>query len=333
MAEEPDRVKRIFVNEDENQINGISINGIYAFNFWALMFPVTITIDDRLPMKIGKPGKVMYAKTGRDMSVWATLFEKALAKYHGTYEPLWAGNAQEALEVVAGSPGVRYDMEPLSVDELWNLWKQNDRRRAMINLGDPTSDSPYDIVANHAYSFIKCVEVAGERLVAIRNPWGRESYTGPWSREDTDRWTEANKKAAGYDELYENEGQDGVFFTTIEIAKSAWNMFFINYDAKDMYRDGWLKIQDDTVNPGDHKKCGEVCTKHEFTLTSTVRQRVFASTNVWWSRGYPDSCREGATKSGPNDNRKHVFMIEGFEKEMLFNQGSEMPAPFMMNAD
>ena len=97
-------------------------------------------------------------------------------------------------------------------------------------------------------------------------------------------------------------------------------MFFVNYDARDMHRDGWLKIQDNTVNPGIHKKCGEVCTRHQFTLTSTVRQRVFASTNVWWSRGYPDGeCREGATKSGPNGNRKHVFQLEGFEKEMLFN--------------
>ena len=73
-------------------------------------------------------------------------------------------------------------------------------------MGDPTSDSPYNIVANHAYSFINTVEFGGNRLVQIRNPWGRESYTGPWSREDTRNWTEANKRAAGYDEFFENEG-------------------------------------------------------------------------------------------------------------------------------
>ena len=105
-----------------------------------------------------------------------------------------------------GSPGIRYDMEEFTADQLWDFLKKEDKRWAMINLGDPTSDSPYDIVANHAYTFIKTVVVDGERLVVIRNPWGRESYTGPWHRDDTRRWTEANKKAAGYDELYENEG-------------------------------------------------------------------------------------------------------------------------------
>ena len=56
------------------------------------MFPITITIDDRVPNKKDKKGSVMFAKIGRDGAVWGPLLEKALAKYHGTYEPLWAGN-------------------------------------------------------------------------------------------------------------------------------------------------------------------------------------------------------------------------------------------------
>ena len=116
-------------------------------------------------------------------------------------------------------------------------------------------------------------------------------------------------------------------------------MFWINYDVHDMYRDGWLKIGDTTNSPGDpdNKKCGSVCTSHSFRLTSEVNQRVFVATSVWWSRGYPDACKEGATKSGsktdPNGGRKHVFRVQGHEKEYTFNQGTEMPEPFMMRAD
>ena len=55
LAEEPERLEAVFHHEEKYDINGISINGIYAFNFWALMFPITITIDDRIPLKIGKP--------------------------------------------------------------------------------------------------------------------------------------------------------------------------------------------------------------------------------------------------------------------------------------
>ena len=93
LAEDPERLMNIFYNENKHDINGISINGIYAFNFYALFFPVTVTIDDRLPLKKEKHGQLLYAKKGRDNSVWAPLFEKAFAKFHGTYEPLTAGNA------------------------------------------------------------------------------------------------------------------------------------------------------------------------------------------------------------------------------------------------
>ena len=92
LAVEPERLEKVFHHEEKYDVNGISINGIYAFNFWALMFPITITIDDRVPNKKDKKGSVMFAKIGRDGAVWGPLLEKALAKYHGTYEPLWAGN-------------------------------------------------------------------------------------------------------------------------------------------------------------------------------------------------------------------------------------------------
>ena len=110
LAEDESRVKEIFINEEEHSTNGISHNGIYGFNFYALMMPVTVTIDDRIPMKKDKPGKTMYAKIGRDNSVWGPLFEKAFAKLHGSYETLWAGNPAEALGNVFGSPSVKHDV-------------------------------------------------------------------------------------------------------------------------------------------------------------------------------------------------------------------------------
>ena len=77
LAEEPERLEEIFVNEDDEATKGISHNGIYAFRMYALMMPITVIIDDRLPMKKEKEGKTMYAKVGRDMSVWSPLLEKA----------------------------------------------------------------------------------------------------------------------------------------------------------------------------------------------------------------------------------------------------------------
>ena len=49
MAEVPGRVENIFINLEDNARSGINKNGIYALNLDALMMPIVVTIDDRLP--------------------------------------------------------------------------------------------------------------------------------------------------------------------------------------------------------------------------------------------------------------------------------------------
>ena len=49
MAEVPGRVENIFINHKDTAARGISKNGIYALNLYALMMPIVVTIDDRLP--------------------------------------------------------------------------------------------------------------------------------------------------------------------------------------------------------------------------------------------------------------------------------------------
>ena len=39
----------------------------------------------------------------------------------------------------------------------------------------------FGILQRHAYSLVDMKEVAGYRLVRIRNPWGQGEWTGPWS--------------------------------------------------------------------------------------------------------------------------------------------------------
>ena len=34
----------------------------------------------------------------------------------------------------------------------------------------------------HAYSIMRAVEIDGERLCLLRNPWGEGEWTGPWSK-------------------------------------------------------------------------------------------------------------------------------------------------------
>ena len=51
MAERSDRLERLFLNQDDKETGGVDQNGIYALQFYALLMPVTITIDDFLPFE------------------------------------------------------------------------------------------------------------------------------------------------------------------------------------------------------------------------------------------------------------------------------------------
>ena len=55
MAEVPGRVENIFIDTEDNSTNGISKTGIYALNLYALMMPIVVTIDDRLPLNKNNP--------------------------------------------------------------------------------------------------------------------------------------------------------------------------------------------------------------------------------------------------------------------------------------
>ena len=60
-------------------------NGIYALNLFALGLPVTVTIDDYIPVL---NDKAVFVPPGPDQSLWGMLVEKATAKIHGGYEAI-----------------------------------------------------------------------------------------------------------------------------------------------------------------------------------------------------------------------------------------------------
>jgi hypothetical protein len=298
LAEKPGRITKLFRNEQDESEKGISYNGIYAVNMYALMMPVTITIDDRLPMKAGT-SRTLYANVGRDKSVWSPLYEKAFAKFHGSYEALVGGNPEKALNTIAGAPGVMIQHTRIGTTDLWDVLVEQDLDTAMITMGCFSSSS-HGIVGGHAYSFIKTVKLSnGVRLVQVRNPWSVERYKGPWG-DDSNKWTDALKDEAGYEKL-----NDGAFFMPIELFKSEFGITWVNYDTDKMWRTHWLKLDDNTNSPGSNRNCGSGCTRHEFTLKSEKTQMVIVSANTWQDRGYPNSCKNGATRG----SKRHVIEV------------------------
>lgn len=82
----------------------------------------------------------------------------------------------------------------------------------MIGIDTSGSANSYGLVPGHAHTIVSTHFLRDSfgnikhRLYRIRNPWGSDSYTGPWSDADT-RWTAAYKAQVPF-----INSNDGYFF-------------------------------------------------------------------------------------------------------------------------
>ena len=101
VAEYPGRIEKVFLNR------GKSSAGAYSLQLWALNAPITITVDDTLPVTPStlKSGyTTMYAYIGDDNSIWGAVMEKAFAKFHGNYARIVGGDSVDGISTLNGSP-------------------------------------------------------------------------------------------------------------------------------------------------------------------------------------------------------------------------------------
>lgn len=225
MAEEPARLESMFVDWDVGSTNGISNNGIYTLKFYALMMPVYVTIDDKIPFRKGR-NQALYARVGEDKSVWAPLLEKGFAEYHGTYEALHGGWMDAAMRTLAGTPGknINHGNWNKGIDKFFQKLAKFDADKTMMTTA--CFNSWNGLVGGHAYTVLKLVELTKDiRLVQVRNPWGRGEFKGDWS-DKSPLWTDEFKAKAGF----ENK-PDGAFFIDIKTYKQRFAVTQINYST------------------------------------------------------------------------------------------------------
>ena len=112
-------------------------------NLYALGVPLTILIDDFLPLK--STGRTIFAHEGDDKSIWGAVLEKAFAKLHGNYTHIEGGNPVNSARTMTGAPysmhfnfsGQYYGYENIEIDDLWDLLVQHDGTNEIIQAGTP----------------------------------------------------------------------------------------------------------------------------------------------------------------------------------------------------
>lgn len=139
--------------------------------------------------------------------LWVMLIEKAYAKLHGCYYNLRYGFTHHGMLDLTGCPTLNitfpkekpdFDTIKEQADKIWDKIMEADDQGYLISgetpgYDDATEgggfDAPGGLVPGHAYSIIEVQEGLGEKLLKIRNPWGKYEWDGDWS-DESDKWTD-----------------------------------------------------------------------------------------------------------------------------------------------
>jgi len=226
LAEKPERIKELFCNHVDNKF------GAYCVTMHCDGLRSDVILDDMFPCDV-KTRKPVFSH-GNGPELWVLLLEKAYAKLHGSYKNIENGNAAAALSDLTGGPCFIGKVAEQSDDEIWSTLTLHDRLDHVMCCSvtdDPNRDLEKEVglVEKHAYALLDAREYRGNRLLHVRNPWGKTEWKGKWGDSDTASWTADAKRALHY-----VDADDGSFWIALE----DWKRYFENYTVL-ILEDGW----------------------------------------------------------------------------------------------
>lgn len=150
-------------------------DGAYDVTLFSRGQRVTVTVDAVLPMHRGAPA---YLAPGQPGELWGMLFEKAYARWRGSYRVLEGGQPGRVLRVVSG-----LETETWAADadarRLFSRLSNALAARSAIVAATKGQGLTLGLVPNHAYTVLATGVHLGEPVVVLRNPWGgREPLVG-----------------------------------------------------------------------------------------------------------------------------------------------------------
>lgn len=185
-----------------------------------------------------------FAQCSDENETWLPLLEKAYAKAHGDFASIDGGFTGEAIEDLTGGVTTEVystdilDREAFWRDELMQVGKQflfGCATGFYSNWLDTSvvSREREGISEGHAYSIMDARELKGERLLKLRNPWGKKEWTGKWS-DGSSEWD------AEWMKLLDHKfGNDGVFWISYDDLLKKYQHF----DRTRIFGPGWNVTQ------------------------------------------------------------------------------------------
>ena len=236
LAEREDLVRKVIVTREFCE------HGLYQLRLCIDGNWTTILVDDILPCD--QYGQLVFSKAKRKQ-LWVPLMEKAAAKIYGCYEALIAGKPIDGMSILTGAPCETINLQCKPNEEIDRnlIWARLlSCRTAGFLMGIScggfdvnVEKNEYELkglTPNHSYSILDVKEVSGNRLLRLRNPWGRYSWRGAWS-DDSDSWTPDLKI-----QLSPNNSSEGLFWISFEDVLR----YFGNVDICKI-RSGWTEVR------------------------------------------------------------------------------------------
>ena len=117
---------------------------------------------------------------------------------------------------MTGAPFQTYWHTEIDVDALWEVISEQKTQNSMVTTGsffgsgNNQEQNEVGLAYSHAYSVMDAIQLSnGERLLVLRNPWGKETFNGTYS-DSSSKWTDELRLEAEH-----VESNDGKFFITI----------------------------------------------------------------------------------------------------------------------
>lgn len=206
----------------------------------------------------------------KEDELWVALYEKAYAKFMGSYFNIaYGGVAAHVMTDLTGAPSItKKIVDYENLDEIWyelatcyqlgyliccdsgtseNAIKQypewyKDFKEKREGKGEKVNRRYFmkkgmGLVDLHTYSIMGLAVVKGEKLVKLRNVWGRTEWLGKWG-DGSKEWLD--QMAQGISHNHEN---DGIFFIPFEdFVKLFEKIHFCFYEDENVFSNIQLDI-------------------------------------------------------------------------------------------
>ncbi|KAF9129624.1 hypothetical protein BGW39_003989 [Mortierella sp. 14UC] len=185
--------------------------GVYGFIFFKDGDWVSTVVDDQLLYRINQLSgrrELYFSSCHEERESWLPLMEKAYAKIHGDYESLDGGYTAEGIEdLTGGTASMMFTSDILDKDRFWEEEMKEVNKCTLMGCFiqfEEENPEKHGIQSGHAYSVLNVAEFEGERLVHVRNPWGKIEWNGDWS-DQSEKWTPEAISALKFEE--KNDGR------------------------------------------------------------------------------------------------------------------------------